>query len=666
MGFPDRIARIVGLLAIALSFCLACGADDEPAAEGQLTAAPPVVGGIDDARLRAADAEPGSWLAHGRTWAEQRFSPLELIDSSNVANLQLRWSFPTGTKRGLEATPIVVDGVMYTTSTWSVVYALDARSGELVWKWDPQVPREVGQKACCDVVNPGVPVWEVRTVDPKGAYTITGAPRVLAGKVLIGNGGAEFGVRGYVSAYDAETGELVWRTYTVPGNPEEGFESEALERAAQTWSGEWWALGGGGTVWDSMAYDPDLNLLYVGTGNGSPWVRALRSPGGGDNLYLSSILALDPDDGRLVWHYQTTPGDNWDFTATQHMILAELAIDGRRRKVIMQAPKNGFFYVIDRQSGELLSAEPYVEVTWASHVDPKSGKPVEVPGQDFREGLRFVKPTFFGGHNWQPMSFNPDTGLVYIPAQEVLGAYRRDPAFRVQDGEFNVGTDLNVFAAFGPPSANGHLLAWDPVRQREAWRVPLGMPWNGGTLTTAGNLVFQGTADGRFVAYSADEGRTLWVSHTGTGVIAAPITYEIDGVQYVTVMAGWGGAFALVGGTAAPGAAKGPGAVLTYAIPESAPTPAQFEALITQTGALPAGERLYHTWCARCHGSGGVSASGLPDLREALPRLGESFDRLALHGLPGTGMPDMGRFIDESDATLIRRYLESRAEVAGP
>jgi PQQ-dependent dehydrogenase (methanol/ethanol family) len=691
MGFPDRIARIVGLLAIALSFCLACGADDEPAAEGQLTAAPPVVGGIDDARLRAADAEPGSWLAHGRTWAEQRFSPLELIDSSNVANLQLRWSFPTGTKRGLEATPIVVDGVMYTTSTWSVVYALDARSGELVWKWDPQVPREVGQKACCDVVNrgvavyrgrvysgtldgrlvaldakTGVPVWEVRTVDPKGAYTITGAPRVLAGKVLIGNGGAEFGVRGYVSAYDAETGELVWRTYTVPGNPEEGFESEALERAAQTWSGEWWALGGGGTVWDSMAYDPDLNLLYVGTGNGSPWVRALRSPGGGDNLYLSSILALDPDDGRLVWHYQTTPGDNWDFTATQHMILAELAIDGRRRKVIMQAPKNGFFYVIDRQSGELLSAEPYVEVTWASHVDPKSGKPVEVPGQDFREGLRFVKPTFFGGHNWQPMSFNPDTGLVYIPAQEVLGAYRRDPAFRVQDGEFNVGTDLNVFAAFGPPSANGHLLAWDPVRQREAWRVPLGMPWNGGTLTTAGNLVFQGTADGRFVAYSADEGRTLWVSHTGTGVIAAPITYEIDGVQYVTVMAGWGGAFALVGGTAAPGAAKGPGAVLTYAIPESAPTPAQFEALITQTGALPAGERLYHTWCARCHGSGGVSASGLPDLREALPRLGESFDRLALHGLPGTGMPDMGRFIDESDATLIRRYLESRAEVAGP
>jgi PQQ-dependent dehydrogenase (methanol/ethanol family) len=690
MGFPERIGRNLGLLSMALSVCIACGADDEPAAEAPATRAPEVVAGVDDARLRAADAEPGSWLAHGRTWSEQRFSPLDQIAADNVANLQLRWSFPTGTKRGLEATPLVVDGVMYTTGTWSVVFALDARSGKLLWQWDPQVPRAVGQKACCDVVNrgvavyrgrvysgtldgrlvaldakTGVPVWETLTVDPEGAYTITGAPRVLDGKVLIGNGGAEFGVRGYVSAYDAETGERVWRTYTVPGNPEEGFETKALARAAQTWSGEWWALGGGGTVWDSMAYDPDLDLLYVGTGNGSPWVRALRSPGGGDNLYLSSILALDPDDGRLVWHYQTTPGDNWDFTATQHIILADLAVAGRRRKVLMQAPKNGFFYVIDRESGELLSAEPYVEVTWASHVDPKTGKPVEVAGQDYREGLRFVKPTFFGGHNWQPMSFNPGTGLVYIPAQEVLGAYRRDPAYRVQDGEFNVGTDLNVFAAFGPAAVSGHLLAWDPVRQREAWRVPLGMPWNGGTLTTAGNLVFQGTADGRLVAYSADEGRTLWVTHTGTGVIAAPITYEIDGVQYVTVMAGWGGAFALVGGTAAPGAATGPGAVLTYAIPESAPTPAQFEALITRTGALPAGERLYHTWCARCHGSGGVSSSGLPDLRESLSRLGENFDLLALHGLPGTGMPDMGRFIDAEDASLIRRYLESRTGAAG-
>ena len=642
---------------------------------------------VDDARIAAADGEPGSWLIHGRTWSEQRMSPLDQIDASNVAKLELAWSFDTKTVRGLEATPLVVDGVMYTTGTWSVVFALDARTGEELWRFDPRVPRSKGQDACCDVVNRGVAyyggrifsgtldgrlvaldaktgalAWEKKTV-PEGRYTITGAPRVLKGRVLIGNGGAEYGVRGYVSAYSPEDGALLWRTYTVPGNPADGFESEALEKAAETWSGEWWKLGGGGTVWDSLAYDPELDLLYVGTGNGSPWVRKLRSPGGGDNLYLSSILALDPDDGKLVWHYQTTPGDNWDFTATQHMILADLAIDGKPRQVIMQAPKNGFFFVLDRKTGELISAEPYVEVTWASHVDPETGRPIEVEGQDFTDGLRFVKPTFFGGHNWQPMSFNPMTGLVYIPAQEILGAYRNDPGYEVVEGEFNVGTDMNVFSAFGPSAVSGHLLAWDPVNQREAWRVPHGLPWNGGTLTTAGNLVFQGTADGRFVAYTADAGRPLWTTHTGTGVIAAPMTYALDGRQYVTVMAGWGGAFGLVGGTAALGVATGPGRVLTYAIPESAPTPEQFEALITKSDPLAHGERLYHTWCARCHGSGGISRSGLPDLRASLTKLNEaSFKAMVVHGISGTGMPAMGRYLEEGDVERIQFYLESRGK----
>jgi quinohemoprotein ethanol dehydrogenase len=643
-------------------------------------------GDVDDARLRAADDEPASWLSYGRTWSEQRMSPLAGIDAGNVANLELAWSFDTGTVRGLEATPLVVDGVMYTTGTWSVVFALDAKTGELLWKWDPRVPRSVGQHACCDVVNRGVafyagrvysgtldgrlvaldaktgkPVWDKLTV-PEGRYTITGAPRVLGGKVIIGSGGAEYGVRGYVSAYDAETGERVWRTHTVPGNPADGFESPAMEKAAATWKGEWWKLGGGGTVWDSIAYDPDLDLLYIGTGNGSPWVRKLRSPGGGDNLYLSSILALDPDDGKLVWHYQTTPGDNWDFTATQHMILADLEIDGRVRQVLMQAPKNGFFFVVDRKTGELISAEPYVEVTWASHVDPKTGRPVEVAGQDFDDGLTFVKPTFFGGHNWHPMSFNPMTGLVYIPAQEILGAYRNDPGYKVVEGEFNVGTDFNVFAAFGPSAVSGHLLAWDPVKQREAWRVPHGLPWNGGTLTTAGNLVFQGTADGRFVAYAADTGRTLWTTHTHSGVIAAPMTYALDGVQYVTVMAGWGGAFGLVGGSAALGVKPGPGAVMTWAIPESAPTPEEFEALITKTDPMAKAERLYHVWCSRCHGAGAISRSGLPDLPESISRLSEeAFVQITTHGLSGTGMPAMGRYLAEGDAERIRSYLESRA-----
>jgi quinohemoprotein ethanol dehydrogenase len=674
------------LLSVVLSGGLllaACG-DDEPSASDPPAAPAPRAGNADDARLRAADSEPGSWLSHGRDYAEQRFSPLAAIDVGNVAKLQRRWSFDTGTIRGLEATPLVVDGVMYTTGSWSVVYALDARSGQLLWRHDPRVPREIGAKACCDVVNRGVAVyrgrvyvgtldgrllaldaetgaaeWEVVTVDQSLAYTITGAPRVVDGKIIIGNGGAEYGVRGYVSAYDAGTGELAWRTYSVPGDPKQPFESPAMQKAAATWSGEWWKAGGGGTIWDSMAYDPELNLLYVGTGNGSPWVRGLRSPGGGDNLYLSSILALNPDDGALVWHYQTTPGDTWDFTATQHLILADLVIGGRERQVLMQAPKNGFFFVLDRKTGEFISAEPYVTVTWASGIDA-AGRPIEAPGQDFTDGLQFFLPTFFGGHNWQPMSFNPATGLVYIPAQEIVGAYRQESDFERVENEFNAGTDFNVFAAFPPEIASGHLLAWDPVAQREAWRVPHGLPWNGGTLTTAGNLVFQGTADGRFVAYSADEGRTLWVDHTETGVIAAPMTYELDGVQYVSVMAGWGGAFGLVGGTAARGVAVGPGVLLTYALPESGPTPEQVESLITRPGSLADGERLYHKWCARCHGAGAVSSSALPDLRHSLDRLGANFDKIALNGLPGTGMPAMGSYLGSEDLERIRGYLASR------
>ena len=419
-------------------FALACRSGAPPASDAE--------GSVTDSSLAGADAQVDDWLSYGRTYAETRFSPLDQIDEGNVGELGLAWSYATGSTRGLEATPLVHDGVMVATGSWSTVFALDARTGRELWRFDPQVDGAVGARACCDVVNRGVAlyadrvyvgaldgrlialdartgarVWEVQTTDPELPYTITGAPRVVKGKVIIGNGGAELGVRGYVSAFDADTGKQVWRTYTVPAAPSEKQESNALEEALKTWTGdEWWKVGGGGTAWDSMAYDPELRLLYIGTGNGSPWVRQIRSPDGGDNLYLSSILALNPDNGELVWHYQTTPGDNWDFTATQHMILADLVIDGQPRKVIMQAPKNGFFYVLDRQTGKLISAENYVEVTWASHVDKATGRPVEVIGQDYKEGLALVKPTAFGGHNWHPMSFNPKTGLVYIPAQEIL------------------------------------------------------------------------------------------------------------------------------------------------------------------------------------------------------------------------------------------------------
>ena len=427
-------------------------------------------------RIIAADREPQNWLAHGRTYGEQRYSPLQQVNAGNVEKLGLAWSYATGTTRGLQATPIVVDGRMYTTGVWSVVYALDAKTGKELWKFDPEVPRAWGRYACCDAVNRGVALWqdalyvatldgrllaldartgakrwEVNTIDRTKPYTITGAPRVVKGKVLIGNGGGEYGVRGYFSAYDAVTGKLVWRFYTVPGNPKDGFESPELAAAAKTWTGEWWVGGGGGTAWDSMAYDPDLDTLYVGTGNGSPWARSIRSPGGGDNLYLSSILALDPDTGRLKWHYQTTPADNWDYTATQHMILADLVIAGRTRKVLMQAPKNGFFYVLDRATGELISADKYIPATWATHVDMKTGRPVETPEADWSQKTQLIIPAAFGGHNWHPMAFNPQTGLVYIPAMQPAGIYppARDylqtRKYKRRDMFWNPGIDWNDY-----------------------------------------------------------------------------------------------------------------------------------------------------------------------------------------------------------------------------
>ncbi|MEO6725034.1 MAG: PQQ-dependent dehydrogenase, methanol/ethanol family, partial [Blastocatellia bacterium] len=549
---------------------LACCAIFLPNLEAQKKSIGSPASKIDDAALKKADARKGDWITHGRDYAETRFSPLKQINQATVKNLGLAWSFDTNTNRGLEATPIIVDGVMYTTGSWSIVFAIDARTGKQLWRWDPQVAHSYGPKACCDAVNRGVAVykgnvyvgtldgrlvaldaalgkvvWEVMTVDPAKQYTITGAPRVVKGKVIIGNGGGEYGMRGYVSAYDAMTGKLAWRFYTVPGDPAEPVEAAmkpAMENAAKTWTGEWWKLGGGGTVWDSMAYDPELDLLYVGTGNGSPWNRNVRSPGGGDNLYLSSILALKPDTGALVWHYQTTPGDMWDYTATQHIILADLAINGQKRKVLMQAPKNGFFYVLDRRTGELISAEAYGKVTWAKGVDKKTGRPIETPESRYKDKPSTQLPGPLGAHNWQPMSFNPQTGLVYIPAQETGFIYGQERNFKYGDRGWNIGIDFGLVKDAPTALPTGHLLAWDPVAQKERWRVPYVVMWNGGTLTTAGNLVFQGTADGRFVAYSADKGAKLWEVNVGTGIIASPVTYELDGVQYVSIMAGWGGA----------------------------------------------------------------------------------------------------------------------------
>jgi PQQ-dependent dehydrogenase (methanol/ethanol family) len=509
-------------------------------------------GRVDAARLTAADTEPGQWMSHGRTYDEQRFSPLAAITAQNVAGLGLAWSFDLQSDRGVSATPIVVDGTMYVTAPWSIVHALDARTGEPKWSFDPQVDRAKGFDACCDVVNRGVAVWEgkvfvgaldgrlialdagtgarvweVQTTDTARPYTITGAPRVVKGKVLIGNGGGEYGVRGYISAYDAASGAMAWRFYTVP-NPDlapDGQPSDRplLERANATWSGDHWKTsGGGGTVWDAMAYDPGLDLLYVGVGNGSPWNHRVRSEGRGDNLFLSSIVALRPDTGEYVWHYQTTPGDTWDYTATQHIMLADLEIAGQRRAVLMQVPKNGFFYVIDRATGQLISARNIVPLTWARGVDMATGRPIENPAARFAEGPALVAPAPFGAHNWHPMAFSPQSGLVYIPAMDIPAMFANAPGDTAHRPRgWNTGVDMLLGALPNDRAqltairamVKGHLAAWDPVTQQEVWRVQHDGAWNGGVLATAGNLVFQGTADGRLVAYAADRasnGRKLW------------------------------------------------------------------------------------------------------------------------------------------------------------
>lgn len=661
-------------------------------------------------RMRNAEREANNWLGHGRTYSEQRYSPLRQIDQANVAKLGLAWTYKLDIDRGVEATPIVVDGVMYTTGAFSMVYALDAASGKLLWKFDPQVPRHMAGRGCCDVVNRGVAVWEGKVyvgafdgrlialnarsgkklwavdtrTDPERSYTITGAPRVVKGRVIIGNGGAEFGVRGYVSAYDASSGKLAWRFFTVPGDPALPPENAAMEMARKTWFGDQYhKQGGGGTVWDSMAYDPELNQLYIGVGNGSSWNYGTRSEGRGDNLFLSSIVALNPDTGEYIWHYQTTPADKWDFTATQTITLAELPIDGVPTRVLMQAPKNGFFYVLDRSNGKLLSAEKYAPVNWATHVDMATGKPVKTDEADYLkgDGFKLVIPGFLGAHSWHPMSFSPKTGLVYIPAQETAAAYKAnaDTSRSANASVANLGVvpaNLPEEAKAAKPvldSYKGKLLAWDPVRQQAAWSVAYPGIFNGGTLATAGDLVFQGTADGRVTAYGADSGKLLWASPANTGVMAGPVTYSVKGVQYVTFMAGWGGVFPLLMGPFARNGTKvRPEArVLTYRLGGTATLPpARSEPQIlppppalkfTDEARIEAGRDLFHSHCAGCHGAIAISGGVIPDLRYLTPKTREQFN-LIVKGLRSPrGMPSFNDVLGDEQIDLIHNYAIKRA-----
>jgi PQQ-dependent dehydrogenase (methanol/ethanol family) len=648
--------------------------------------------------------ESTDWSMYGGTYDEQRFSPLKQINEQNVEKLGLVWSHEFGTHRGLEATPLVVNGVIYTTVEWSVVYALDARTGQVLWTYDPKVPRARARTICCDVVNRGValyhgkvyvgtldgrlialdaktgsPVWDVVTVDQSKPYSITGAPRIAKGMVLIGNAGAEFGVRGYVSAYDAETGKLVWRTYTIPGDPSHGFESKALESAAKTWHGKWWITGGGGPVWDTIVYDPQLDLVYTGTGNGISWYRALRSEGEGDNLYVSSILALRASDGELVWHFQVTPGDNWDYDATQPLMLADLQIDGNTRKVIMQASKNGFFYLLDRQTGQFISANPFVgKISWAMGIDSKTGRPTE--STTAYEGLHpvFVSPGPDGAHNWYPMAFNPTNGLVYFPAKEGTAfLHAPNPGWKSNPTKMNVGDDPGyagpLLAKYAEMSAPvGKLIAWNPVEKREAWHVTHPGLESGGVLASAGNLVFQGRSDGVFLAYRAYDGKKLWQYDTGTGVMAPPVTYSLDGVQYVTVMAGWGGVPGLYNIPGLGITKPGFGRILTFAnggtskleIPPfghgGPPTPALHVNASPET--LREGGSLYATYCFSCHGIIAVAGS-LPDLRYATPEVHQQFTAIVLGGArESRGMPSFKDLLTPPQVRAIQAYVLYRAQ----
>jgi len=714
MRFPDF--NISGWLALT-ALCALLGACGEPSAPPP----PPATGAaavehsanepaasdttarwVDDKRLRNAAADTANWLSHGRTYDEQRFSPLDQINLDTVQDLGLAWSWDTGTTRGLEATPIVVDGVMYSTGTWSVVYAHNAKTGELLWRHDPEVDRAYGYWACCDVVNRGVAiyqdkvyvgvldgrlqaldaatgalVWEQQTTDPDKAYTITGAPRVVNGKVVIGNGGAELGVRGYVTAYDAETGAQRWRFYTVPGNPDEPFEHPELAEAAKTWrGGKWWEVGGGGTAWDAMAFDPELNLLYVGVGNGAPWSRYTRSPGGGDNLYLASILALDADSGRLAWHYQTTPGDNWDYTAVQQMILADLEIDGEQRQVIMQAPKNGFFYVLDRVTGEFISAETFVPITWASHVDPETGRPVEEIGAHYLDNPKAVHPGPAGGHNWHPMSYSPLTQLVYLPVTENRMLYTQEQDFSYNKETWNTGID------FGPNRDldDGYevitkLVAWDPLAQAARWTVNHNRSGASGVLATAGGLVFQPGSDCSFVAFDASSGERVWETTTQMGNMAAPVSYEIDGEQYIAFVSGWGGAAGLYGMVpCADNKRAATGRVLAYKLGGSAVLPPAADPLPiydpparlpVDAEVLQHGRDLFLTHCAFCHALGKDPAGVVPNLANIAPATHQAWDAIVLGGARrDKGMISFAHLLDIEDARAVQAFVIEEAHAA--
>lgn len=684
----------------AVSLLALCGALCCRAAAAQGSSLPETrPANVTQERLLHADSEPSQWMTYGGDYEEQRYSRLSQINRDNVKELGLKWFADYDTNLPQDGTPLYIDGVIYVSTAWSKVYAFDARSGKTLWEYDPKTPGQWIRNVCCGIANRGIaawngkiylgtldgrlvainaqtgkPVWSTLTIDPSWHYSITSAPRVAKGLVFIGESGGEYGVRGYISAYDAETGKRVWRFYTVPGNPRKGYENAALKRAAATWGpGHWWKLGGGGAVWDAIVYDPVTDLLYFGTGNGSPWNDHFRDPTNGDNLYLASIIAVKPETGEYVWHYQTTPADTWDYDAVSPMTIVNLMWQGKQRRVILQPCKNGFFYVLDAATGKLLSAKPFTKVNWAYGVDMKTGRPRVRPAARYPLGHPWnLAPGVQGAHGWQANAYDPQTHLLYFPTQDAYWPMEATPTFTPNPVGYNLG--INFSASFtyykshpkAPQGFSSYLQAWDPVTGRQVWKGAVNQGPTGGALATAGGLVFQAGGSAEEIrAYDARTGEKLWSFKTQTGSLAPPISFELDGQQYIAVSVGGN----TTGGYYAPNYSRmlvfglHGQAVLPptrpYTPPPLDPPPSTASARVIRAGSVK-----YASYCAACHGDEGQTrGANFPDLtRTPLLRSQSGFDQVVLKGiLAQRGMDSFASALHPADTAAIRAFLIKRA-----
>jgi len=697
--------RFFVVTALALAVLAGCQPAEEPAATADAGAAATVAdtapaANVTSERLSNAASEPSQWMTVGGTYEERHYSPLNEVNRDTVSRLGLSWFADYDTNLSQQGTPLYIDGVIYVSTAWSKVYAYDARTGAQLWQYDPQTPKEIAIKVCCGIVNRGIAAyegkiylgtldgylvainaktgqeeWRKLTVDADKQYTVTSAPRVIKGQVVIGNSGSEFGVRGYLGAYNATTGEDIWRVYTVPGNPELGFENPQMEMAAKTWSGNWWELGGGGTVWDAIVYDEINNLVVFGTGNGTPWDQRVRDPNGGDNLFVASLLAVDADSGEYAWHYQTTPGDTWDYDPMSPIMLLDLPFNGEQTRVVVQPNKNGMMYVLEAATGKLLKADAFTEVNWNTGVDMVTGRPIEVPEARYsRDEIYNLAPGVQGGHGWHANAFNPETGLVYIATQRAYFVMRTAENFVPNPQGTNLGIDMGASFVYmrdnpdAPREFVGYVTAWDPVAGKAVWKSEEHDGPTGGVLSTGGGLVFSGGGNNtnEFRAYDTVSGQKLWSFDTQTGMVAAPITFELDGKQYVAASVGINSA----GNYYAPNYSR----LLVFAIDGAAvlPTPVSFTApqlnpppLTASAEEVAAGQQHYNANCAICHGNGGAArGANFPNLLVS-PMLNaqEAFDSIVLQGVrQERGMVSFADRLQPADTSAIRAYLISRAQ----